>query len=249
MEEPETDRWGPVLSAYAPFLDSAGGLVGVVGVDITAERFAARLAAMRSAALAAFALAALLSTLVGIQVFRMRCRTRAHAWQREVDVFRRRQVEEQMVAHASALEAANTSLQALAEAAQQATRAKSEFLANMSHEIRTPMTAILGFAEILLAEEEREKASPQRTEALRVIHRNGRHLLQLINDILDLSKIEAGKLATHPVPCSLVEIVADVTRLVHVQAEQKGLTLVVEWPAPLPEMDPHGPAATPPDPD
>ena len=105
------------------------------------------------------------------------------------------------------------------DAAEAADRAKSEFLANMSHEIRTPMTAILGFADLLkspgLSAGERDKFSA-------TIQRNAKALLNLIGDILDLSKIEADKVAVKKIDCSLREIVNDVISVVQVRAGEKG---------------------------
>ncbi len=121
------------------------------------------------------------------------------------------------------------------EAAEAASRAKSEFLANMSHEIRTPMTAILGFSEILLAEGDLSQAPPRRVEAIKTIYRNGRYLGQLINDILDLSKIESGKLEPEQVVCSPWRIVADVAALMQVRSKAKGLPLTYHHDGPIPE--------------
>ena len=121
------------------------------------------------------------------------------------------------------------------DAAENAARVKSEFLANMSHEIRTPMTAILGFADALLGEAVEQKAPPRCIDALETIHRNGKYLLTLINDILDLSKIEAGRMELESVSVSLVEIVLDVVSVMHVRAEEKGLFLRVVWDGPVPE--------------
>ncbi len=84
---------------------------------------------------------------------------------------------------------------------------KGQFLAHMSHEIRTPMNAILGYADIL-AREIQDLSQADRIGMLRTIKRSGEHLLSLIDDILDLSKIEANKLEFDPAPCSLAEIVA-----------------------------------------
>jgi PAS domain S-box-containing protein len=128
--------------------------------------------------------------------------------------------------------------------AQAANRAKSEFLANMSHEIRTPMTAILGFADLLDAEimccsDCREGAMCQHRqngrEAVNTIQRNGRHLLDVINDILDLSKIEAEKFQIEPIRCSPLQLVAEVLSLLRPQAAEKHLSLKTELTHPLPE--------------
>jgi signal transduction histidine kinase/ActR/RegA family two-component response regulator len=121
---------------------------------------------------------------------------------------------------------------ALAEA-QAADRAKSEFLANMSHEIRTPMTAILGFADYL------DDSTLDRTgsqDALQTIKRNGEHLLAIINDILDLSKIESGKLVIEQVRCSPRQIVADVIELLQVRIAAKGLAATTHFD---PRVPPH----------
>lgn len=116
------------------------------------------------------------------------------------------------------------------EALDSANRAKREFLANMSHEIRTPMTAILGFTDIL-----RESVShPDHVDAVQTIKRNGEYLLEIVNDILDLSKIEAGKLEVERTLCSPVQLANEVVALIQVAARAKGLTLEVVEQGPIP---------------
>ncbi len=146
-----------------------------------------------------------------------------------------RDANEELQQTVDALESANRALEQFNEAAEAATRAKSEFLANMSHEIRTPMTAILGFADVLLGEPGLDRAPPERIEAIETIQRNGNYLLQLINDILDLSKIEAGKLDIERTTCSPTQVLADVTSLMRVRAAAKGIPLELEYAGGIPE--------------
>ena len=113
------------------------------------------------------------------------------------------------------------------DAAEAATRTKSEFLANMSHEIRTPMTAILGYADLLADEWQGGLTQRQRIEYLDTIKRNGEHLLAIINDILDISKIETGKMAVESIEMQPMQIVQDVVSLMLVKARDKGLYLQV----------------------
>jgi|GEM_PF-4233767 len=104
-------------------------------------------------------------------------------------------------------------------------RYKSEFLANMSHELRTPLNAILGFSEILL-DVSMNLTGGERTEFLRNIHSSGQHLLGLINDILDLAKVEAGKMELRPEPLQVLEALHEVTSILEPMARQQGLQLI-----------------------
>ena len=115
--------------------------------------------------------------------------------------------------------------------ASQANLAKSEFLANMSHEIRTPMAAVLGYADVLLG----HLKDPDNRNCVMIMKRNGEHLLELINDILDLSRIEAGKLEVDLNEASLRELVADVQTLMQVRADEKNLMLNVKFTGQVPE--------------
>ncbi|MBN8626865.1 MAG: response regulator [Planctomycetes bacterium] len=141
-------------------------------------------------------------------------------------------IEQQVVERTIALSAAHQKvsnqaeeLQKSAAAAAAANVAKTEFLANMSHEIRTPMNAILGYADLLINEGDISKAPPARVEALRTIQRNGEHLLTIINDILDLSKLDADKMSVEAVECSPLRLVADVESLMRVRARSKNICL------------------------
>ncbi len=129
------------------------------------------------------------------------------------------------------LQAAMEQLEAASREALAANSAKSEFLANMSHEIRTPLTAILGFADLLC---ENIEGEDQRAAA-QTIQRSGRHLLALINDILDLSKIESGHMELDDAECSIVQVIEETVDMVRQRADHKGLTLTLAHESPLPE--------------
>jgi signal transduction histidine kinase/ActR/RegA family two-component response regulator len=112
-----------------------------------------------------------------------------------------------------------------------ASEAKSAFLAHMSHEIRTPMTAILGNADLMSAADQSEH---ERADSVETIRRNGHHLLTILNDILDMSKIEAGKLNVERIPCSPLKVVDDVMRVMRPRAVEKGLRFRADYLSQIP---------------
>ncbi len=115
--------------------------------------------------------------------------------------------------------------------AESASNAKTAFLTNMSHEIRTPMTAIVGFSEMLL---QPNQTLSDRHDALQVIRRNSRHLLELINDVLDLSRIEAGKMVLSRSACDLINTLGEVASMMRSRAVEKGLGFRVQFQGPIP---------------
>ena len=135
----------------------------------------------------------------------------------EQEISFRRETEKQLVCAKEAAEAAN--------------QTKSDFLANMSHEIRTPMTAILGFVDLLA---DSETSRQESEEYIKTIRRNGNHLISVINDILDLSKIEAGKMEIKRTSCSVMTIIDEIQTLMNVPAANKGLGFEVEYNGSIP---------------
>lgn len=139
------------------------------------------------------------------------------------------------------LATANVELLEARRTAEDANQLKSEFLANMSHEIRTPLNGILGFTKLL--EAKRDTLSPEQVEEyLATIRRSAEHQLELINDLLDLSKIEAGKLTIERVPCKPAAIISEVLSSLRLTAEAKNLKLEQSFGSAIPETiqsDPH----------
>ncbi|XAL99101.1 CHASE domain-containing protein [Phycisphaeraceae bacterium D3-23] len=126
-------------------------------------------------------------------------------------------------------------LRRFANAANAATLAKSEFIANMSHEIRTPMTSILGYADLLRSDPEAHASQSKRLEYIDTIKRSGTHLLTILNDILDISKIEAGKLNIEKIETQPTAIVHEVVSLMAVKASASGLTIDAHHMTQVPE--------------
>ena len=137
------------------------------------------------------------------------------------------------VFHIRQLSTQRKALLAARAEAEAANRSKDQFLANMSHELRTPLHAILGYADLVGAGALPE---PSRQEALATIASSGRHLLSLINDLLDLSRIRSGHLELNPAPLQLAALLEEIAAMVRVEARRKGLDFFLNVPAGLPEM-------------
>jgi len=121
----------------------------------------------------------------------------------------------------------------LMESIQHANQSKSAFLANMSHEIRTPLNAILGFSQLLQRDSD---LTPHQGQYLETINRSGEHLLALINDILEMSKIEAGRITLNPTTLDLHALLADLEMMFRVRTDAKGLRLLVERSPAMPRQ-------------
>jgi signal transduction histidine kinase len=132
---------------------------------------------------------------------------------------------------------AETQLIEAKNSAEAASRAKSEFLANMSHELRTPLNAIIGFSEILRQEGLGPLGHTSYRDYVRDVHESGVHLLKIINDILDLSKIEVGRLTLNEVPIDVRDTVESCLRIVRERTANAGLDLIVDFAPNLPTLN------------
>ncbi|HYD94764.1 MAG TPA: ATP-binding protein [Noviherbaspirillum sp.] len=154
----------------------------------------------------------------------------------EQDIARRMQVEHELKQHREQLEelvrARTAELTVAKEKAEVANHAKSTFLASMSHELRTPLNAVLGYAQVLKRD---TNLTPRQVASLETVQRSGEHLLMLINDLLDLSRIEAGKFELYLTAVDLSSFMQVVVDIIRVKAEQKGLAFAYEPDAGLPQ--------------
>lgn len=205
-DAPQSDDWGQWMSAHYPVRDKAGEVIAVLGIDFPAERWIAMMSKARREVLVR---TGLLVVLVIGSALLMTLGRRALALERTAKA---QALERERLAH-------------------EASRTKSEFVSNMSHEIRTPMTAVLGYADLLL---DSATTDAQRAEHVRTIKRQGEHLLQLINDLLDVSKIEAGRMTVERVACDPCAIVEEVMSLLRVRATACQVKLHSEFAWPLP---------------
>lgn len=162
-----------------------------------------------------------------------------------MDITERKKMEREILQYSEHLEEEvvkkTGELVSAMQEAESANKAKSAFIANMSHEIRTPLTAIIGFAEASL---ESGQTVEERLAGINIIKKNGHHLLHIINEILDLSKIESGKLELEKMDVSLFDLVHDVESLLRIQAQDKGLIFKVDYSFPLPRTIQTDPTRT-----
>ncbi len=216
-EQPVKETVRSYMSAYAPFYDSRGAFVGVIGVDMWVRDFDARIAAIRRAGIGAFVAVAMLSLLTGFVLFRLsRSALRSRRRDRIIQA-RLADAKRQAEVHARRAEAASN--------------AKSDFLAMMSHEIRTPMNGVLGFANLLLE----TPLNAQQREFAETVQRSGDALLALINDVHDYSKIEAGRMTVEEIDFDLRAVCNEARSILQAAVAERKLVMSLSYDEALPQ--------------
>ncbi len=204
--------WGPSglrVSAFAPIFHPQGGVEGLLGIDYDAGEFVRKILWSRLTALIlGYALCGALLIANCIQIIQSNAELR-------------RQMVETIECYAAQLEDRNQQLAAACAAAHQANQVKGEFLANMSHEIRTPLNGIIGLTELMLHGE----LDREHRKQLELVYTSAEALLDVLNDVLDYSKIEAKRLTLSPHPFGIREMMEDTIRLFAPQAHHKNLEL------------------------
>jgi signal transduction histidine kinase/ActR/RegA family two-component response regulator len=217
-KEPVQEAVRSYMSAYAPFYDSQRHFVGVIGVDMWVRDFDTRIGVIRRAGISAFAAVAMLALLAGFVVYRL---SHATALARRHDLI----VQERLAE-------AKQQAEIQAQRAEAASKAKSNFLAMMSHEIRTPMNGVLGFANLLLD----TPLNPEQREYAQMVQRSGDALLVIINDVLDYSKIEAGRMSVESIDVDLCSVCEEVRKILHSALGERNLTIALSYDPALPKF-------------
>jgi signal transduction histidine kinase/ActR/RegA family two-component response regulator len=190
----------------------------VIGVDMWVRDFDARIGAIRRAGISALAAVALLALLAGLVVYRL---SYAASLARRHDLI----VQERLAE-------AKQQAEVQAERAEAASKAKSDFLAMMSHEIRTPMNGVLGFANLLLD----TPLNPEQREYAQMVQRSGEALLVIINDVLDYSKIEAGRMNVESIDVDLRSVCEEVRKILQSALGERDLSIVLSYDPALPKF-------------
>ncbi len=219
-EVPYSDAWGEFYSAYSPVFDSEGNVAGIIAVDFSADWFEGQLISQTRSTIIVHVI--LLILMLSVAAFLSLITVRPFV-----------RYQEKLLEEKVRAESANN--------------AKSEFLANMSHEIRTPINAVLGMNEMILRENERaRKLTENDRESAREAMKNisiyagdvkqaGKNLLAIVNDILDFSRIEAGRLVITEAPYGLSSLLNDLNNMFVFKAQEKGLAFSIEVDETLPD--------------